>query len=112
MKVITSKSKLACQQIHYGVAVWTLDYSPCTPGWFIQTPPPPPHLTLKSVMKLKIDRKYKKCSENPSPSRNRIQDLPDTGRTLQPLIFWQLTWRAGRRFWGSLRTLHLASTVA
>ena len=54
MKVITSKSKLACQQIHYGVAVWTLDYSPCTP---------PPHLTLKSVMKLKIDRKYKKCSE-------------------------------------------------
>ena len=61
MKVITSKSKLACQQIHYGVAVWTLDYSPCTPGWMIQTPPP--HLTLKSVMKLKIDRKYKKCSE-------------------------------------------------
>ena len=41
MKVITSKSKLACQQIHYGVAVWALDYSPCAPGWMIQTPPPP-----------------------------------------------------------------------
>ena len=67
MKVITSKSKLACQQIHYGVAVWALDYSPCAPGWMIQNPPhpppPPPHLTLKSVMKLKVDRKYKKYSE-------------------------------------------------
>ena len=42
MKVITSKSKLACQQIHYGVAVWALEYRPCTPGCFIQTPPPPP----------------------------------------------------------------------
>ena len=40
MKVITSKSKLACQQIHYGVAVWALDYSPCAPGWMIQTPAP------------------------------------------------------------------------
>ena len=59
MKVITLKSKLAGQQIHCGVAVWAVDYSPCAPGSMI----PPPALTLKSVMKLEIDRKYKKYSE-------------------------------------------------
>ena len=40
MKVITLKSKLFSQQIHYGVAVWAVDYSPCAPG--SMSPPPPP----------------------------------------------------------------------
>ena len=53
MKVITSKSKLACQQIHYGVAVWALDYSPCTPGWMIQTPPPLPPLNFEECDEIK-----------------------------------------------------------
>ena len=59
MKVITLKSKLFSQQIHYGVAVWAVDYNPCAPG-SMSPPPPPLSLTLKSVMKLEID---KKCSE-------------------------------------------------